>query len=445
MFTAIIVTFIIGYVFIVLEHNIHVDKAATALVTGILCWIFLIFGGESLSALQITPVGEPLLTGEGFEKGMEHSIVATIGEIAQVLFFLLASMTSIVLIDAHQGFSVITERIKADNIKKLYWTIGVITFCLSLVLDNMSTSILMIALVSKLIPKKEMLWLFGGMIVIAANLGGAASPIGDTTTIYLWLQNTIDTTGIIKMVFIPAFVALLATLFVGSMFLKSSDELAEKAGGNENEPHIPHWEKTTFFIVGLGSLLSVPVLKLLFNIPPFMGMLLTLGLLWVISERIGRKREEDDRHALSVTRALKAIDTNSILFFLGILMAVAALQTAGHLGLLSAWLGDVFPNMYAQNIIIGCLSAVMDNVPLVVAATKMYSLEVYPTGHDFWNLLAFCAGTGGSILIIGSAAGIALMGILKIPFFWYFKRITMLATIAYVVGIAMYALMSSIF
>jgi Na+/H+ antiporter NhaD/arsenite permease-like protein len=443
MFTAILIAFIVGYVLIVLEHNIHIDKAATALVTGIICWIFVIFGGESI--VNVTQFGTP--SGAGFDHDLEHYIIFTLGEIAQVLFFLLASMTSIVLIDAHEGFSIITERIKANNIKKLYWTIGIITFCLSLVLDNMSTSILMIALISKLIPKKELLWLFGGMIVIAANLGGACSPIGDTTTIYLWLQNTIDTTGIIKMVFVPAFVALVTTLFVGSMFLKSSDELAETSKTDGLDPHIPHWEKTTFFIVGLGSLLSVPVLKLLFDIPPFMGMLLTLGMLWVVSERFGKNRDHEEKHALSVTSALKTIDTNSILFFLGILMAVAALQTAGHLGILSAWLSQTFPNMYAQNIIIGGLSAVMDNVPLVVAATKMYFIKAgtpYAHGGDFWNLLAFCAGTGGSLLIIGSAAGIALMGILKIPFFWYAKRISFLALIAYVVGIAMYAVMTTI-
>ncbi len=432
MYLLIPTVFILGYFFIATEHSIHINKAATALLTGTLCWVLFIMGRESV--LPAMPAAESL-----------HFIVEELrehlGEISEILFFLLGAMTIVEIIDAHEGFSVITRKIRTARRVPLLWILGVITFFLSSVLDNLTTAIVMAALLRKLVSDKKDIWLFAGMLVIAANAGGAWSPIGDVTTIMLWIGGQITALNIIKAVFLPSIACLLVPLLIVSFRLKGSIQRPRESKPEEEDPfRITPAEKNIVFFSGIGALLFVPVFKTVTHLPPFMGILFGLSVIWIITEFIHRSKPRKQRKALSIAGVLQRIDTPSVLFFLGILIAVAALQSAGHLNGMAQLLDENFKSMYVVNTLVGAASAIVDNVPLVAGAMGMYPMEVYPVDHPFWELLAYCAGTGGSMLIIGSAAGVAIMGILKIDFFWYLKNVTLLALFGYIAGILVYVL-----
>ena len=435
MYSAIILVFGIGYLAIALEHKININKTASALFIGVVCWVLLVFGRDTLF---------PDLPSSNAMEFISESLVIQLGDISEILFFLLGAMTIVELIDAHEGFSIITDRIKLTSRSKLLWALSFITFFLSAALDNLTTAIVMATLLRKMIKNKNDLWLFAGMIIIAANAGGAWSPIGDVTTIMLWIGGQITATNIITEVFIPSLVCMLVPLTVLGLQLKgnlkadNTGEVAQVSTYNA----INNFEKVLIFSVGIGALLFVPIFKTITHLPPFMGILFGLSVIWILTEIIHRKNNVEHKKALSIVGILQRIDTPSILFFLGILMAVAALQIGGHLLQLSQILDANFDSIYVINTFIGVLSSVIDNVPMVAGAMGMYPMDVYPVDHDFWELLAYCAGTGGSILIIGSAAGVAIMGIFKIDFIWYLKRISLLALMGYLAGIGMYILLN---
>jgi len=435
MYLAIILVFAIGYLAIALEHKININKTASALLIGVVCWVLLIFGRETIFP--------NLSSGHALEY-ISESLLIQLGDISEILFFLLGAMTIVELIDAHEGFSIITDRIKLTSRSKLLWALSFITFFLSAALDNLTTAIVMATLLRKMIKNKNDLWIFAGMIIIAANAGGAWSPIGDVTTIMLWIGGQITATNIIAEVFIPSLICMLVPLTILGLKLKgnlkpdSDSEVTQMVHLNR----VSEFEKILVFCVGIGALLFVPIFKTITHLPPFMGILFGLSVIWILTEILHRKKNVEFKKNLSIVGILQRIDTPSILFFLGILMAVAALQIGGHLLQLSNFLDANFDSIYVINAFIGVLSSIIDNVPMVAGAMGMYTLEVYPIDHNFWELLAYCAGTGGSILIIGSAAGVAIMGIFKIDFIWYMKKISLLALLGYLAGIGTYILLN---
>ena len=425
-----IAIFVLGYAAIVFEHNLKIDKAAAALVTGVLCWTVYIIGGADIHHA-------------------EHLLLEHVSEIAGILFFLLGAMTIVELVDAHEGFSVITSRLKTKNPVVLLWSVALLTFFLSAVLDNLTTSIVMISLLRKLVKEQNMRWTFAGIVVIAANSGGAWSPIGDVTTTMLWIGQQITAGEIVGGVFFTSLVSMLIPVTLLSFTLKGTLERPESTGELNNK-YVTDGERKLVLVAGVAGLLFVPVFKTVTHLPPFMGMMFSLGVLWLITDLIHRKKAHEHRQHLGVIHTLRKIDTPSVLFFLGILLAVAALQAGGQLTdlakLLDAQIGTSSQNgVYLVGGIIGVLSAIIDNVPLVAAAMGMYPIELDAVSYFavdglFWEYLAYTAGTGGSILIIGSAAGVAVMGLEKIPFGWYLKRISGLALIGYLGGIGAYML-----
>ncbi|WP_339660800.1 sodium:proton antiporter NhaD [uncultured Polaribacter sp.] len=430
MYILIAFVFIVGYLFIALEHSIKIDKAATAILTGVLCWVLIILGKD-----VIFPNTVDIHT-------IDQEILHHIGEIAEILFFLLGAMTIVELVDAHNGFEVITSKIKTVNRVKLLWIICLTTFFFSSVLDNLTTAIVMATLLRKIISDKEDLWFFAGMVVIAANAGGAWSPIGDVTTIMLWIGGQVTAVNIMAKVFLPSIICLIVPLTIASFMGKKTINRKEVIEDSKESQKISQKESNLVLGVGVLGLLFVPVFKNITHLPPFMGMLFSLGIIWVFTEILHRKKSDSYKNKLAVSTIIRKVDTPSVLFFLGILLAVAGLQTAGHLEQLAVTLNETFNNIYMTNIFIGFLSSIVDNVPLVAGAMGMYSLDVFPQDHVFWEMLAYCAGTGGSALIIGSAAGVAIMGILKIDFIWYLKRISFLAIIGYLSGVATYYLLN---
>jgi NhaD family Na+/H+ antiporter len=423
MVVLIIATFIIGYTAIAFEHSIKVNKAASALITGVVCWMFYIF---------FTPAKETV-TG---------NLLHHLGDLSQILFFLLGAMTIVELIDAHDGFEIITKRITTKNKRKLIWIIGLLAFFLSAVLDNLTTAIVMVSLIRKLIADRKDRLLFAGAIVISANAGGAWSPIGDVTTTMLWIGGQITAPNIIVKLILPSLVCMMVPLLAMQFLLKGEVQPPKEEfdTGTPNELH-----RNIVFFAGIGILLMVPVFKTLTHLPPFMGILLGLGILWIIVEILHSDKDEEDRKTYTVAYALRKIDTPSILFFLGILLAIAALESTGQLHHLAATMDEKIKNQNLIVLAIGLLSSIVDNVPLVAAAMGMYSMQQYPVDHYFWEFLAYCTGTGGSILIIGSAAGVAIMGIEKIDFLWYLKRISWLALIGYFAGAVVYILQEQVF
>lgn len=431
MYMLMVLAFVLGYALIALEHPLNINKAASALLTGVVCWVLLVLGWEAIM---------PAAAGE---HGLEAEVLHHVGEIAQILFFLLGAMTIVELIDAHDGFQVITSRITTRHRTRLMWIIVVATFFFSALLDNLTTAIVMGTLLKKMIGSREDLWLFAGMVIIAANAGGAWSPIGDVTTIMLWIAGKVTTLNIIVSVFLPSVVCLLVPAALLSLRLKGEVDPPAALAGEGHERHtVTRMEQKVVFGLGVAGLLFVPVFKNLFHLPPFMGMLFSLGVLWLVTEILHRRKEEVQKSGLSVAGVIRRIDTPSILFFLGILLAVASLQTAGHLRQLATYMDDAVGDIFLINGLIGLLSAIVDNVPLVAGAMGMYPEAVYPVDHTFWELLAYCAGTGGSVLIIGSAAGVAIMGILRIDFLWYLKRLSGLALAGYLAGLLVYWLMN---
>lgn len=444
MYILIAIVFIIGYACIALEHPLRVDKAATALILSVVIWMLIMSGaggfvdtaGAEFQDWVSAHIGhEATATGYVGWQLMEH-----LSGIAAILFFLLGAMTIVELMDAHEAFRVVTDRITGTRKVPLLWILSIITFFLSAALDNMTTVIVMCALLRKMIKDKETLWLFAGMAVIAANAGGAWSPIGDVTTIMLWIGGQVTEVNIITRLFLPSLVCLVLPLIWFTFTLNGSIEkphLAEDA----HKVDVSRREQLVIFFAGLFALLGVPLFKAVTHLPPYMGILLGLGLLWVITEIMHKKGAATGKGYLMVTATLKRIDTPSVLFFLGILTAVAGLETAGHLTNAAHFLDEHLGSIYAINTSIGLLSAIVDNIPLVAAAMGMYPMTEFATDHPFWELLAYCAGTGGSILIIGSAAGVAAMGILGIDFIWYLRRIAFPAALGYFGGIAVFWLM----
>lgn len=434
----ILIVFILGYIFIATEHSIKIDKAATALITGMVCWAIYVFSLD-VSGHDLLHVIE-----HGLDADKPGGLMHHLYDIANILFFLLGAMTIVELVDAHEGFSVITDRIKTTKAVKLLWIICILTFFFSAVLDNLTTSIVMISLIRKLIDDKEKRWLFAGMIVVAANAGGAWSPIGDVTTTMLWIKGQLPAVDVIVVhLIVPSLVALLVPLGILSFTLKGNLERPVLDEEDHFDPTTPG-ERKLVFILGVCGLLFVPIFKTVTHLPPFMGMMLSLGLIWVVTEILHRSKNKEEKDALSVISVLRKVDTPSVLFFLGILLAVSALQEIGHLGILANFLQEKIGNIFVINVIIGVLSAIVDNVPLVAAAQGMYPVQAvgqYAANGEFWQLLAYCAGTGGSALIIGSAAGVAVMGLEKINFFWYLKKISLLALLGYFAGAVVYYLM----
>ena len=416
MTASIAFVFIIGYLVIAFEHPLKINKAATALLTGVICWAAYSLSGEELVS-----------------ENLSHHL----SEISGILFFLLGSMVIVELIDAHDGFEIITERIQSTSKKKLVWIIGFITFFLSAVLNNLTTAIVMVSLVRKLIPSHKDRLMLAGLIVIAANAGGAWSPIGDVTTTMLWIGQQITPANIIMKTLIPALVCFVVPALIISKQMKGTIERNEPG---KEKLFSTGYERKAVFVIGLGCLLFIPAFQMITKLPPYMGIIFGLGLMWVLTEMIHGGKDESEKGLLSVNHALRKIDTPSILFFLGILLAVSALQSIGILTAVASALDKSIGNIGIITIIIGFLSAVVDNVPLVAAAQGMYSLEQYPTDHFFWEFLSYCSGTGGSILIIGSAAGVAAMGMERIQFGWYLKKIAWLAIIGYLAGAAVFLL-----
>lgn len=420
MISLLIAIFVIGYLGIVLEHKLSIDKSAFALLTGVLCWTTVMFISHDAEHVN--------------EELLHH-----LSDIASILFFLMGAMTIVELVDAYRGFDIITDRITTTSQSKLLWIIALLAFFLSAILDNLTTTIVMVTLARKLVHDTKVRLTFAGIIVVAANAGGAWSPIGDVTTTMLWIGGQISTANIMKELFVPSLISLIIPLAVITPSMKGTLKPKSEIDDSGETPA----EKLLILLVGIGGLLFVPIFKTLTHLPPFMGMLLSLGILWVVTEVILKNKPKEHKTQYSVLRALQRVDMPSVLFFLGILLAVSALQTAGLLTQAAQLLADTFKNQTVIVTLIGLLSSIVDNVPLVAAAMGMYSLEQYPMDHDFWELLAFCAGTGGSILIIGSAAGVAAMGLGKIDFFWYLKRISWLALIGYFAGIGAFLLLSS--
>lgn len=407
--------FIIGYALITLEHYIRVDKAAIALLMAVVCWVLQFASKEMTCESNLLCLGEHM------------------GNISQIIFFIMAALAIVEVISAHKGFEVISEKINTPSKHKMLWMIGFITFFLSSVLDNLTTAIVMISLLQKIIPDKTDRLLFGGGIVIAANAGGAWTPIGDVTTTMLWIGGQLSAKNIVLSLFLPSIVCMITSFACLHLMLKGEFQKTKLDKPAQAEP----FGKRILFL-GIALLVFVPIFKTITGLPPFMGMLLALGILWLVTDFVHHEKERTEH--LRVPHAFKHMDLAGVLFFLGILLAVEALNSAGVLTTLAQELDAVIGNTTLIATAIGLASAVVDNVPLVAASMGMYSMTQFPQDSHFWNLIAFCAGTGGSILVIGSAAGIVFMGLERVNFFWYLRKISLPATVGYFAGIITYLL-----
>ena len=411
----VIIVFVIGYAVIVLEKALRINKAASALLTGVVCWMLYMLDSPD----QAHSTNE-----------LQHHF----GEISAILFFLLGAMTIVQVIDSYDGFAIITNRIKTRSKAKLLWILSTITFILSAFLDNLTTTIVMTSLIVKLIPEKnDKLW-FIGMVIIAANAGGAFSPLGDVTTTMLWIGGQISAEKMIAQLLLPSLAAFIVPLLFLARKFKNKEftlSASENATGKNRDSYL-------ILIIGLTLLLLTPVIKILTNLPPFMVMLFALGILWLVVSVLHYNNNLTVEDKPTVSTALQKIDTPSILFFLGILLSISALQSFGILSDLATILDGSFGNIYLKGSLLGLVSSVVDNVPLVAAVQRMYPLSVYPMDHHFWEFIALTTGTGGSMIIIGSAAGVAAMGIEKVDFFWYIKNISLLAVAGYLAGIVVF-------
>lgn len=463
MLTTLVVIFIVGYLAIALEHPLRVDKTASALLLGMLMWVIYALGAESVV---------PVVSGEHFRHFLESNpalankslhyqalqyvlnvdIIEQLGDIMQTLLFLIGAMTIVEMVDVHGGFRVITDRINTRDKKKLLWIISFVTFFMSAILDNLTTTIVMLMLLRKLITQKEERWLYAGMIVIAANSGGAWSPIGDVTTIMLWVSGNISAPALLSYVLLPSLVSMLVPLCIISS--KLTGDLPPRDTVIEKNSFITARQRATMFYLGVGGLIFVPVFKSVTHLPPFVGMLFVLGALWVFTEIFYNSQMLEQAKELRLPKVISRVDMPSILFFLGILMAVAVLQCTGILSDVASFLDEKIHNVYWIGLILGVLSAIVDNVPLVAGVMGMYPVaDPAATGYaanfvidgTFWELMSYCAGVGGSILIIGSAAGVIVMGLEKISFGWYLKKFSWVALLGYLSGAAVYSLEKLIF
>ncbi len=463
MLVTLLIVFVIGYLVIALEHPIKIDKTATALLLGMVMWIIYALGAESIVPVasakhfQQFLADNPSLASEttahqALQYILNVDIVEHLGDICQTLLFLIGAMTIVELIDVHGGFGIITDRINTRHKRRLLWIISFTTFFMSAILDNLTTTIVMIMLLRKLIAHKEERWLYAGAIIIAANSGGAWSPIGDVTTIMLWVNNNVTTPNLIMYVLLPSLVSMIVPLAIISRSLKGTLEPVVKI--NQYDTDISKGERNTIFFLGVGALLFVPLFKSITHLPPFVGILLSLGILWTFTEIFYNTKMLEKAKEHRIPKVISRVDMPSILFFLGILMAVAVLQSTGVLAWLAKVLDENVHNVYIIDVMLGILSSIVDNVPLVAGTIGMYPVaDSAATGYaanfvvdgTFWELLSYCAGVGGSILIIGSAAGVIAMGLEKISFGWYLKRFSGLALLGYLAGALTYTIEKMIF
>jgi Na+/H+ antiporter NhaD/arsenite permease-like protein len=425
MNTWLVMVFVLTYAAIALEHPLKVNKSASALIGAGLLWTLYAFSGIQPQELS-DHLGESLMS------------------TAQIVFFLMGAMTIVEVVDAHDGFDVITSRIRTTELSTLMWMVGFTTFFLSAILDNLTTTIVMVSLMKKLLDQREDRLFFAGIIIIAANAGGAWTPIGDVTTTMLWIGGQITTVEIMKGLFLPSLVNLLIPLVIVSRLVGKRPVVAPVRQGDD-AGRTTSFERNMMFFMGLGILVLVPVFKTVTHLPPFMGILFGLGLLWFVGEMIHREKPDDTKEHLTLVSALGRIDLSSIMFFVGILLSVATLEHTHVLSSLAAWLDQAVGRQDVIVLLIGLASAVVDNVPLVAASMGMYDLAQYPADSFLWEFMAYCAGTGGSILIIGSAAGVAAMGLEKIDFVWYAKKFGWLALAGYAAGAAVYILEHQLF
>ncbi len=472
MFVLMVVVFVLGYAAIALEHPLKVDKAASALLTGTILWALYALNVTGILALDFSPAWDyaqqiyhdvmewvapnqsnlrpyegMMAAGHDPVHFVKHDLEHHLIEIAEILFFLLGAMTIVETVDQHQGFKLITDKITTTSKVKLLWILSILTFFMSAALDNLTTTIVLVALLRKLIDDQKTRWFFASMVVLAANAGGAWSPIGDVTTIMLWIGGQVTAGNIIAYVIVPSLFTMIVPLLVITFTMKGT--ITRPAVIENEREYTSHAERQTLLIMGVSALLFVPIFKTVTHLPPYLGMMFGLGVIWLTTEIMHRNKSKEDRAKLTVIGVLKKIDLATIFFFLGILSAVAALQSMGHLAILAGALDNAFQNIYIINLIIGVLSAIVDNVPLVAGAMGMYPIAGpeavgymadFVVDGKFWEFLAYCAGTGGSILIIGSAAGVAAMGLEKIDFIWYMKKISLLALLGYLAGAAVYYL-----
>lgn len=459
MILTLVILFLIGYLAIAMERQLRVDKSAIALLLGMLLWVVYTMGAGqvvpevNMSGLEAYVKENYHLHGKTLaEQCLEYvlnvQLVESLGEITQTLLFLIGAMTIVELIDVHGGFSIITDHIRTRNKRKLLWVVCLTTFVFSAILDNMTTSIVMILLLRKLIANKRERWIYTAMIVISANAGGAWSPIGDVTTIMLWVKGNVTAGALICYVLLPSIVALLVPLIIVSSNIKG--KLPKHVEEVVKDDPITRREKRVILILGVAGLLLVPVFKSVTHMPPFVGILFVLGVLWTFTECFYNGKRLDISREQRLPKVIARIDMPSILFFLGILMAVSVLQASGILNTTSQFLDEKIHNIYAINVLLGMLSSVVDNVPLVAGVIGMYPVELIadPASYQayfmvdgaFWEFLSYCAGVGGNLLIIGSAAGVIAMGLDKISFGWYLKKFTGIALVGYLSGAAVYML-----
>jgi len=426
MIPVLIIVFVLAYLAIALEHPLKINKSASALLGAGLLWtIYAMASGDSQKT-----AGD-----------LNESLIG----MAQIVFFLMGAMTIVEVVDAHNGFEVITSRIKTTKLSSLMWMVGFVTFFLSAILDNLTTTIVMVSLMKKLLGKREDRLFFAGIIVIAANAGGAWTPIGDVTTTMLWIGGQITAIEIMKGLILPSLVNLLVPLAVTARILGDSPVVPQKVREDEEVFHTSAFESNLMFFLGLGILVLVPIFKTVTHLPPFMGVMFGLGLLWAVGDIVHRQEEDLRKQRLTLARALTRIDMSAVVFFIGILLAVAVLEHTHILSAVAQWLDKTVGRQDVIVMLIGLVSAIVDNVPLVAASMGMYSLAQYPPDSFLWEFMAYCAGTGGSILIIGSAAGVAAMGLEKIDFIWYVKKISALALLGYVAGAAVYIVQFQLF
>jgi Na+/H+ antiporter NhaD/arsenite permease-like protein len=434
MLTSVVLCFFIGYIIIVLEQPLKLDKSVPALLMGALTWALISVGNLEVLGVnhQVTPL----------EDGLLHIM----GKTAEILFFLLGAMTIVELVDLHKGFSPITSLVKTKDKKSLLWITSLIAFFLSAVLDNLTTTIVMVSILRKLVPKREERLFYVSLIIIAANAGGAWSPIGDVTTTMLWIGKKVSSFGLMQNLFLPSVISLVLPVFIASLLPIFKGKIENLTGQDDTLDTTKLLSSKTMLIAGLAGLIFVPIFKSVTHLPPYMGIMISLGIVWLISEYIHPEEEfnQENRHLYSVHKALSRIEISSIIFFLGILLAVGALESVvvqsstgekvGFLMSLANKLQELIPNQNMVIIFIGILSAVIDNVPLVAATMGMYPMDKFPMDSNLWHFIAYSAGTGGSMLVIGSAAGVAAMGMEKIDFIWYFKNISWLAFIGFIAG-----------
>ena len=421
MLIALVLVFVIAYVAIALEHPLKINKSASALIGAGLLW----------TIYAMATADHHVVTHQ-----LGESLMAT----AQIIFFLMGAMTIVEVVDAHNGFEVITRRIRTQQLSTLMWLVGFVTFFLSALLDNLTTTIVMVSLMRKLLSNHADRLFFAGIIVIAANSGGAWSPIGDVTTTMLWIGGQITSMGIITSVFVPSVVSLLVPLTITAYVLRGRPVVAPAHLDIDHGLKTSEFESKAMLFLGLGILVAVPAFKTITHLPPYLGILFGLGILWLVGDLIHRNQANEYKNHLTLAHALSRIDMSSLVFFIGILLAVATLEHTHILSALAQWLDQTLGRLDIIVLVIGLVSAVVDNVPLVAASMGMNDLAKYPTDHFLWHFLAYSAGTGGSILIIGSAAGVAAMGLEKIDFFWYMRKISGLALIGYLAGAGTYLL-----